>query len=186
MAALGLSCGVQDVSSWCEVSLVVPCGLSCPTTCGILVSRWGIELASPALPGRFLTTGPPGKSPFSFHVQWRCWSILEATTGMRFWSHSSAPLPPACPSWGSCTKEGLTATLRLPGGSSLSVEEKPFPLDILPATPPHSATPASLLVPFFCWAVILRFHLAIKWLQNLGVEIEKRRSSFLPCLPSRM
>ena len=114
------------------------------------------------------------------------WYILEATTGMRFWSHSSAPLPPACPSWGSCTKEGLTATLRLPGGSSLSVEEKPFPLDILPATPPHSATPASLLVPFFCWAVILRFHLAIKWLQNLGVEIEKRRSSFLPCLPSRM
>ena len=30
--------------------------------CGILVPRAGIKLASPALEGGFLTTGPPGKS----------------------------------------------------------------------------------------------------------------------------
>ena len=30
--------------------------------CGILVPRSGIKPASPALEGRFLTTGPPGKS----------------------------------------------------------------------------------------------------------------------------
>ena len=38
-------------------SLVVVCRLSCPE-----VSRPGIEPASPAFKGGFLTTGPPGKS----------------------------------------------------------------------------------------------------------------------------
>ena len=38
-------------------------GLSCFEACGILVPQPGIEPVSPALPGRFLTTGPPGKSP---------------------------------------------------------------------------------------------------------------------------
>ena len=38
------------------------CGLSCPTICGILVPRSGMEPMSPALAGGFLTTGPPGKS----------------------------------------------------------------------------------------------------------------------------
>ena len=42
--------------------LVVVCELSCPTTCGILVPRPGIEPESPALEGRFLTTGPLGRS----------------------------------------------------------------------------------------------------------------------------
>ena len=37
-------------------------GLSCSVACGILVPRPGIELMSPALEGRFLTTGPTGKS----------------------------------------------------------------------------------------------------------------------------
>ena len=36
--------------------------LSCFKACGILVPQPGIEPVSPALPGRFLTTGPPGKS----------------------------------------------------------------------------------------------------------------------------
>ena len=38
-------------------------GLSCPESCGTdwLVSWSGIELGSPALEGRFLTTGLPGK-----------------------------------------------------------------------------------------------------------------------------
>ena len=36
--------------------------ISCPTACGILASWPGIEPASPVLEGRFLTSGPPGKS----------------------------------------------------------------------------------------------------------------------------
>ena len=44
-------------------SLVVAHGLSCLAPCGILVPRPGMEPESPALEGRFLTTGPPGKSP---------------------------------------------------------------------------------------------------------------------------
>ena len=38
-------------------SVVVVHGFSCPMACGIL----GIEPVPPALAGRFLTTGPPGK-----------------------------------------------------------------------------------------------------------------------------
>ena len=41
-------------------------GLSCPKTCGISVLLPGIELASPALKGGFLTTGSPGKSPQTY------------------------------------------------------------------------------------------------------------------------
>ena len=35
-------------------------------SCGILVPRLDTESTSPALQGRFLTTGPPGKSPSFF------------------------------------------------------------------------------------------------------------------------
>ena len=57
-AVLGLSLvAVLRGFSSCEVRL------SCPTACGILVLQPGIEPMSPALEGRFLTTGPPGKSP---------------------------------------------------------------------------------------------------------------------------
>ena len=83
LAASGLSCGIWDLSLWHSGvslamvpvfqstwalymqhtgSLVVACRLSCPVACGILVPRSGIELASPALEGRFLITGPLGKS----------------------------------------------------------------------------------------------------------------------------
>ena len=43
-------------------SVVVVLELSCPRACGISAPRTGIKLESPALQGRFLTTGPPGKS----------------------------------------------------------------------------------------------------------------------------
>ena len=45
-----------------RASLVVACGLSCPVARWILVPRPGIKPVSPALEGRFLTTGPQGKS----------------------------------------------------------------------------------------------------------------------------
>ena len=59
LAASGAVCGMCD-----------PCccawALS-PTSCGILVPRSGIEPASTALEGGFLTIGPPGKSPSPFY-----------------------------------------------------------------------------------------------------------------------
>ena len=62
VAACGLlsSCGTQAPEH--VGSVVAACGLSCPTACGILVPQPGIEPASRALEGGFLTTGPPGKS----------------------------------------------------------------------------------------------------------------------------
>ena len=43
-------------------SVVAACRISCPAACGILVSQPETEPASPTLQGRFLTTGPSGKS----------------------------------------------------------------------------------------------------------------------------
>ena len=42
-------------------SVAAACGPSCFMARGILVPRPGIELASPALQGGFLTSGPPEK-----------------------------------------------------------------------------------------------------------------------------
>ena len=54
-------------------------GLGCSTACGILVPQSGIEPASPALKGRFLTTGPPGKSLVShpFNQKSLCSQVLH-------------------------------------------------------------------------------------------------------------
>ena len=43
-------------------AFIVTYGLRCPSALGILVPQPGLELTSPALQGRFLTTGPPGRS----------------------------------------------------------------------------------------------------------------------------
>ena len=61
-----LRCGVWDLSLRHAGSLVAARSLSCPTACGILVPRPGIEPVSLALEGGFLTTGPPGKSQSYF------------------------------------------------------------------------------------------------------------------------
>ena len=53
-------CGTQ--ASEGAGSVVALLGLSCSMTCGILVPQLGFKPTSPALQGRFLTTGPPGKS----------------------------------------------------------------------------------------------------------------------------
>ena len=55
-------CGMRTLLLRRASSVVVVRGLSCPVACGILVPRPGIEPTSPALEGRFFTTGPPGKS----------------------------------------------------------------------------------------------------------------------------
>ena len=56
LAVLGLCWGML------VGSLVVVCGLSCSAAPGMLVPWSEIEPVSPALEGRFFTTGPPGKS----------------------------------------------------------------------------------------------------------------------------
>ena len=60
-------CGTRALSLRRTSSIVVVCGLSCPTACRILVPPPGIEPTFPALEGGFFTTGPPGKSlsPFT-------------------------------------------------------------------------------------------------------------------------
>ena len=55
--------------------------LSCPSARGILVPRPGVEPMPPALEGRFLTTGPPGK-PCSF-----CFSRLLVSASPPDCSH---------------------------------------------------------------------------------------------------
>ena len=50
-------------------SVVAVHRLSCPEARGILAPRPGIEPMSPALAGRFLTTGPPGKSCLHFLIR---------------------------------------------------------------------------------------------------------------------
>ena len=54
--------GCAGSSLWHVGSLGRTHRLSCPSACGILVPRSGMEPQSPALEGRFLITGPPGKS----------------------------------------------------------------------------------------------------------------------------
>ena len=63
------------LSSHCslQASLVAAHGLSCPMACGISVPGPEIHPSSPALEGRFLTTGPPGKSPVLFLIVKKNW-----------------------------------------------------------------------------------------------------------------
>ena len=55
--------GLSRFAAYVGFSLDVMHGLSCPETCGILVSWPGIEPVCPTLESGFFTTGPPGKSP---------------------------------------------------------------------------------------------------------------------------
>ena len=59
---LGPGCGVWDLSLQCPASLAGVQELRCSKVCGILVPQPGIEIASSALQGGFLTTGLPEKS----------------------------------------------------------------------------------------------------------------------------
>ena len=55
---------------------VVAHRLSCSSACGVLVPQPGIEFTCSASEGKFLTTGPPGKSLFTvlFLEFWSPWS----------------------------------------------------------------------------------------------------------------
>ena len=95
LAVSGVRCGLWDLRGGNAGSLLVARGLP---SCGawlqclcvglvdpldprrILAPRPGIELLSPALQGRFLTTGPPGKSPLLSPLDIHCLSTLSEKT----------------------------------------------------------------------------------------------------------
>ena len=62
LAVWDLSYGTWELSPLCMDFLVVARGFSCSAACGTLVPRPGIKPESLTLVGRFLATGPPGKS----------------------------------------------------------------------------------------------------------------------------
>ena len=83
-AALSLSCDVRDLGCGrhalhcgVQASLLVAQRLSCPAARGILIPQPRIEPMSPALEDRFLTTGPPGKSPKNFEEE-NCFSCCSS------------------------------------------------------------------------------------------------------------
>ena len=92
VACGGLHCFLRDLSLLRADSWVVVCELSSSVACGILVSDQGMNL-SPALQGRFLTTGPPRRffflifKIFFIFGHSTCW-ILIPWPGIR-------PTPPA-------------------------------------------------------------------------------------------
>ena len=59
--------GIFHCGTWIAVAQT----LRCSKACGILVPWLGIKPRSPALQGRVLITGPPGKSPYIFKVYFR-------------------------------------------------------------------------------------------------------------------
>ena len=72
MDSLVVSHGLSSCCTWAlelEGSVVVICGLSCSAVCGTLFPYPGIKPVSPALQGRFLTTGPAEKSLIHIVVQ---------------------------------------------------------------------------------------------------------------------
>ena len=100
LVVLGLCRVMPDPSFGRADPLTVTHRLSCPAPCWILVPWPGIEPASLALQGRFLTTGPPGRSA-SF-----LWSpccvpdvLLPAPPLLPPRPFSSSPevSPPSCP-----------------------------------------------------------------------------------------
>ena len=59
--------GLGSCSTWSLVAAQqLWLGLTCSAALGILVFQPRVELLSPALQGRFLTTGPPGKPPLLY------------------------------------------------------------------------------------------------------------------------
>ena len=59
-------------------------GLFCRMACGLLLSQSGVKPSPPTLEGRFLTTGPPGKSLhrgllFGENYTWEGWMFLNPT-----------------------------------------------------------------------------------------------------------
>ena len=74
-----------DILWCCRDALTVMCGLSCPMACRILVPRTGIKPTVLALQGRFLTTGPPGKS---LHFEKHLWGFCPKWVTGYMWRNT--------------------------------------------------------------------------------------------------
>ena len=61
---------VHGLSS-CGMWAVVASGVGYSEACGVLVPQQEIKSTSPALQGRFLTTGPPRKSLYIYYIMSR-------------------------------------------------------------------------------------------------------------------
>ena len=93
LALLGLSCAMQDLwlpyagQLWRLSSEVGVHGLSFSMAYGILVLPPGIEPTSPALQGKFLTSGLPGKSLESSQqfLKVMCSTVIVKTMTKRCW-----------------------------------------------------------------------------------------------------
>ena len=95
-------CGVRVQWLWHSGSLVVVHGLQsagsvvavpglcCPVASGILIPQPGIKPVSPALEGRFLTTGPPGKFLIPYPLQHRIIQNFEYSKSLLL-SHIPRP-----------------------------------------------------------------------------------------------
>ena len=75
------SCGILHCGTWKLSS----CGMQacCSGACGILVAWPLIKPVSSVLQGKFLTTGPPGKS-FSFFLVLRLWYVFYTYSASHF------------------------------------------------------------------------------------------------------
>ena len=87
LAAMGLSCVLQD--------LLLRCGYSCSTACGILVPWPGMEPASPALQGGFWATWEVLRSQFLEAPQISGWSLHPQHNFWKFcWLHYVSAVAP--------------------------------------------------------------------------------------------
>ena len=77
LAALGLHCGTKSLHGVaCALSLAGTHGLSYPVSYWNFNSLTRNQILSPALEGRFSTTGPPGKSPVLDILYLRCFIYI--------------------------------------------------------------------------------------------------------------
>ena len=144
LGASGLNCSMQNLWLWhvgfsrcgawaleSDGSVAVACGLRCPVICGVLVPRPGVKPMSPALGGRFLITGLPGKSPLLLLITMHSLGVTAVSVHWRGlpWS-SPYQVPRACWAAGSPQTALLgnscwNAALKWPPPLRLSTAENP-------------------------------------------------------------
>ena len=82
-----LHCGTWTLKLWLSGSVVVTCELSRASACRILVPQTGIKPMFPALQGRFLTTGPPGKFQYCIFHKFTVAPLHQASLLESFFQH---------------------------------------------------------------------------------------------------
>ena len=82
-ASVAVACGLSSCSSWALEHRLSSCGARAQLLHGVWdLPGPGLEPVSPALAGRFLTTAPPGKSPygnFRFKFLRNCQTVFQGS-----------------------------------------------------------------------------------------------------------